>query len=221
VPDPNVGPGPNALAFDAEGNVYISDSFQAAIWRTGPTGGAPIVPWLADPKLGTAGVPPFGANGMAFDKAFTTLYVANTGNDTIVKVPVVGGNSGTAEVFINSINGADGLAMDADDNLWVAANQSDEIVVVDTKGNPAKKQPPGRVIAKLGDFDGIDPHGAAKGLLFPASLAFADGFVYVTNLALDLRNFGLPQTTNSQWSADVTRYTISRIRAQIPPIQGP
>ena len=30
------GGGPNALAFDAAGNVYVSDSFQATIWRIPP-----------------------------------------------------------------------------------------------------------------------------------------------------------------------------------------
>ena len=37
-------------------------------------------------------------------------------------------------VFVNSINGADGLIIDKDDNLWVAANQANEIVVVDKTG---------------------------------------------------------------------------------------
>ncbi len=209
-PNANPNPGPNALAFDAAGNVYISDSFQATIWQTGPGGGPPVA-WVADPSLGTSGVPPFGANGMAFSKSGKALFVANTGNDTILRIPVTAGVAGTPAVFVNSINGADGVAMDDDDNLWVAANQSDEIVVLD---------PTGRVVAKLGDFDGIDPRGAARSLLFPASLVLADGFVYVTNLALDLRLFGLAQTTNSPWSADVRRFTVSRINAHISPIKG-
>src|SRR5207249_2244183 len=80
----------------------------------------------------------------------------------------------------NSINGADGLLIDDADNFWVAANQSDEIVVLDSSG---------LVIAKLGDFGGIDAHGSPIGLLFPASVVISNGFVYVTNLALDLRLF--------------------------------
>jgi sugar lactone lactonase YvrE len=203
------GAGPNALAFDTAGNVYISDSFGSTIWRTPPTGGAPSS-WVSDPLLGTSGVPPFGANGMAFNQSATSLFVANTGNDTIVRVPVnADGSAGTPEVFINSINGADGLVIDASDNLWVAANQADEIVVVD---------PTGRAIAKLGDFDGIDRRGAPVGLLFPASLVFSGGFVYVTNLSLDLRLFNAP-TVDSQWAAQVTRHTIARLPARIPPIR--
>ena len=80
--------------------------------------------------------------------------------------------------------------------------------------------PSGRVVAKLGDFDGIDPHGSPRGLLFPASLVLSNGFVYVTNLSLDLRLFGLPQTVDSQWAASVTRHTVARIKARIPPVQG-
>ena len=103
------------------------------------------------------------------------------------------------------------MLIDDADNLWVAANQSDEIVVLDSSG---------LVIAKLGDFGGIDAHGSPIGLLFPASVVISNGFVYVTNLSLDLRLFGLAQTTNSQWSERVTRHTIARMRAQIPPVRG-
>ena len=202
--------GPNVLTFDGAGNVYISDSFQGIIWRTGPSGGVPIA-WVTSALLTTTGVPPFGANGLAFNNGRTALFVANTGNDTVVKIPVSGGVPGTPAVFVNSVNGADGLIIDEQDNVWVAANQADEIVVID---------PTGRVIAKLGDFDGITPNGAPKGLLFPASLVRSGNFVYVTNLSLDLRQFGLPQPVDAQWAAQVATHTISKINAQLPPIQG-
>ncbi len=210
IPGPVDGTGPNALTFDKQGNVYISDSFQGIIWRTGQSGGIPVA-WVTDPLLGTSGTPPFGANGLAFNKDGSALFVANTGDDRVIRIPVSGGTPGTPEVFVNSINGADGLIIDKDDNLWVAANQADEIVVLDKTG---------RVIAKLGDFDGIDRHGAPKGFLFPASLARHGDWIYVTNLALDIRLFGLPQAVDSQWAAQVKSYTISRFRARIPRISG-
>ena len=77
----------------------------------------------------------------------------------------------------------------------------------------------GRAIAKLGDFGGIDRHGRPIGLLFPASLAFSGDWLYVTNLTLDLRLFGLPQAVDSQWAAEVTKFTVAKILAKIPPIR--
>jgi hypothetical protein len=142
------------------------------------------------------------------------MFVANTANDTLVQIPVTnpGGvlTAGTAKVFTNSVNGADGIVLDANDNIWVAANQADEIVVVD---------PTGKAIAKLGDFNGVDD-GVTRGLLFPASPAFSkDGAsLFVTNLELDLRTFGLPQSVDSQWTAQVRRHSIARLPARIPPI---
>jgi sugar lactone lactonase YvrE len=226
--DPGIpgAPGPNVLTFDNAGNVYISDSFQGAIWRTGPAGGIAgpggkdAALWVTNALLRTTGVPGFGANGLAFNNAQTLLFVANTGNDTIVKIPVTPGATGpvagTPAVFVNSVNGADGLIIDEHDNLWIAANQSDEIVVLNSSG---------RAIAKLGDFDGIDRAGRPKGLLFPASLVRHGDFIYVTNLAIDLRAFDTPgaQTNGtivSQWAAEVGIHTISRIRARVPRIDG-
>ena len=212
VPTPAASTGLNALTFDAAGRVYVSDSFNGIIWTTG-AGGGPAAQWVKDPLLTTTGVPPFGANGLGFNKAGNALFVANTGNDTIVKIPVTGGSPGQPAVFVNSINGADGLVIDSKDNLWVAANQADEIVVVD---------PTGKAIAKLGDFDGIDKKGVPRGLFFPASPDFSkDGnFLYISNLALDVRVIGLVETVDSQWAAQVQSYTISRIRARIPSIDG-
>ncbi len=206
----DIGPtsGLNALTFDSAGNVYISDSFQGKIWKTGPNGGV-AVPWASDPLLTTSGVPPFGANGLAFNRGGTILYVANTGDDSIVSIPVTGGAAGAASVLAYSINGADGVAVDDSDNIWVVANQSDEIVVIDATG---------KAIAKLGDFSGVDSQGAARGLLFPASLVFSGESVLVTNLALDLgTRFGFP-TVDSQWAAQVTRYTVSKINRHLPPV---
>ena len=106
-----------------------------------------------------------------------------------MQIPVAAnGIPGTPSVLTNGINGADGLILDEHDNIWVCANQSDEIVVIDKTG---------KVIAKLGDFDGIYKHGAPNGLLFPASPVRVGDSLYVTNLSLDLRNVGGPQTVDS------------------------
>jgi sugar lactone lactonase YvrE len=206
APPPGASAGLNDITFDEAGNVYVSDSFQGIVWRTGASGGVASA-WVESPLLRTAGVPPFGANGLRFDRHETVLFVANTGDDTVVEIPAAPGPSGdlvagTPAVFTHSINGADGLLVDDDGNLWVVANQADEIVVVD---------PAGKVIAKLGDFGGAVEDGAPVGLLFPASARFLGDDLVVTNLALDLRPFGAT-AVDSEWCAQVTRYTVSRIR---------
>jgi sugar lactone lactonase YvrE len=204
--------GLNAITFDAAGRVYVSDSYQGIIWRIGAGGGAATA-WLTNDLLKTTGVPPFGANGLAFNSTHKKLFVANTGNDQIIQVPIAAyGTAGTPSVFVNSINGADGLIIDSDDNIWVAANQADQIVVMDKTG---------KLIARLGAFSGVASNGVPRGLLFPASLVFADAGgeginreIYVTNLALDLRLFGLAQSPDSQWAGMVKFYTVSKISAR-------
>ena len=200
--------GLNALTFDSHGNVYVSDSAQGIIWKTGKAGGPGTI-WVQDASLAPNGTPPFGANGLQFNSNESALFVANTSTDQIIRVPSTAGVAGKPEVFVNSVNGADGLFLDEHDNIWVAANQADEIVVIDKTG---------RAIAKLGDFGGLDERDAPIGLLFPASPAMNDGWVYVTNLSLDIRLFGLPQAVDSQWAAEVRSHTIARLRARIPPV---
>jgi sugar lactone lactonase YvrE len=212
---PASNPGLNALTFDKNGNVYVSDSFNGVIWTTGPTGGVATA-WKTDPLLGpgTGLTPPFGANGVEFSNDGKILFVANTAFHQIIQIAVKpDGTAGAASIFITGINAPDGIMVDGDDNIWICANQEDEIVVVDKTG---------KVIAKLGDFSGIDPKGIARGLLFPASLAFSQDrkTLYVSNLTLNLPfATGNPQSKaiDSAWTLQVQGYTVSQLPAKIPP----
>jgi len=192
-------PAPNALTFDGAGNLYVSDSFQGAIFRIDnpascvPTCVATVV--VHDPLLATAGFPPFGANGIAFNENESALFIANTGDDRILRLDM---GSKDVTVFAESINGADGVAFDTQGRLWVAANQADELVALNAQG---------RVVAKRGDFEGIGRDGSPKGLLFPASVVIVGDEIFVTNLALPLT-----ATTGDEAEEQVSRYTISRIR---------
>jgi len=207
------GAGLNALTFDKLGNVYVSDSFNGVIWKTGPNGGTPTI-WSNSPLLGpgTGLTPPFGANGVEFNNAGTAMFVANTAFHQIIQIPVnPDGTAGTASIFITGINAPDGVAIDKQDNLWICANQEDDIIVLDKTG---------KVIAKLGDFNGISERGLVRGLLFPASLAFSlDGKnLYVSNLTLFLPFAGAQAAVDSPWTLQVKRYTVAKLRAAIPPL---
>lgn len=127
-------------------------------------------------------------------------------------------------VLTTGINAPDGIAIDSQDNIWIAANQEDEIVVVDPN---AKSKVKGvstvvpKVIAKLGDFEGIDDDGVAQGLLFPASPAFSlDGkTLYVTDLELYLPFAGAPfPAIDSPYTLQVQHFTVSKLQAVIPPL---
>src|SRR4030095_2023331 len=83
-------PGLDGLTLDAAGNVYVTDAHEGIIWKVGPGGGegmAGVRPPLHKP---TRPPPPIGANGLAFNNKQTALFVANTAQDTIVKIPVSG-----------------------------------------------------------------------------------------------------------------------------------
>lgn len=222
--------GLNGIAFDKAGNVYVSDSFQGVIWKTGPDGGTPTV-FVSSQTLspqaasGVILVPPFGANGVEFNNEYSQMYVANTAYHSIVAVPMTlnldGSVSvkGPAAVLTTGINAPDGMAIDRHDRIWVVANQEDEIDVIDPNAVDAKGDTLAKVVAKRGDFDGIDKDGAIEGLLFPASPAFSpDGrTLYVSNLALYLPYAGVPQPAiDSPWTLEVKHYTIAAIDGDVP-----
>src|SRR5580700_1457202 len=212
-PIPNSGL--NALTFDSAGNAYVSDSFNGVIWKVPPAGG--YSQWSAGPLLGpgTGLTPPFGANGVEFSNDHKTLYVADTAFHQIIQIPVnADGTAGTPSILITGINAPDGIMVDRKGNIWICSSQEDEIVVIDPDAKPNAK-----VIAKLGDFYGIDHDGIAQGFLFPASLAFSnDGStLYVSNLTLYLPYAGADPAIDSDWTLQVKGYTVSKLPAIIPP----
>jgi len=208
-------PGLDGLTFDNAANLYVTDAHEGMIWKVGPQGGAGEV-WVKSPLLKPSRPPPgIGANGLAFNNNQTALFVPNTANDTIVKIPVSGSPlvAGAPEVFVNRAGGGpDGVIVDEDDNLWIACNQSNEIMVLEPRQ--------GKVIAKLGDFGGIDKDGAPIGFLWSNSLVFHGEDVLVTNLSANIAALG-PQsmrTVDGPWADQVKLHTVSKIKKQLPKV---
>jgi sugar lactone lactonase YvrE len=211
-------PGLDGLTFDNAGNLYVTDAHQGLIWKVGPDGGPGEI-WVKSLLLKpTRPPPPIGANGLAFNNKQTALFVPNTAQDTVIKIPVSpddasGLKAGEPEVFVNRAGGGpDGIIIDEKDNLWLACNQSNEIMVLE----PTQ----GRVIAKLGDFGGIDKDGAPIGFLWSNSLVFHGDEVLVTNLSA---NIGLlagqsMRTVDGSWADQVKLHTVSKIKKRIPRI---
>jgi DNA-binding beta-propeller fold protein YncE len=191
---------PNALVFDSKGTLYVSDSFQGAVFKIANATGCNVATCKVDTLshdglLATVGFPPFGANGLAFNAKETVLYVANTGDDRVISLDP---QTGAATVFTESLNGADGLVFDKRSGLlWVCTNQADEVVALNENG---------RVVAKLGEFRGINRDGTPNGLLFPASPVIIGDDMFVTNLAI-----ALTPAVGDEPEEDVKLWTVSRL----------
>ncbi|TME31485.1 MAG: SMP-30/gluconolactonase/LRE family protein, partial [Chloroflexi bacterium] len=145
-------------------------------YTVSPNGGGKTL-WRADPQLQPHGSPPFGANGVAFDRTQSWLYVANTADDKIFRIRVSDDpTERTIQLFADgatlgpgALDGADGIQFDVRGNLYVCANQANEIQVL---------SPSGALIARYGHNAGEDP------LDFPASPIFHEMGLYIANLAL-------------------------------------
>jgi sugar lactone lactonase YvrE len=138
----------NDLAFDQNGNLYVTDSFAATIYRIPAGGGAPVA-WFSDPRL--AGDPnvPFGVNGIRIDKETGKLYVSVTAeygtlDGVIYRLPVVA--SPTASDlqefhrysfvfgFPPVLPGPDGIAFGRSGKLYVALAGTSQISVLRPNG---------------------------------------------------------------------------------------
>ena len=190
--------GINGMVFDAEGNLYVSDSFQAAIYRiddaTRCSPPCAVRTVVQDPLLATANALPFGANGLALGADGRTLFITNAGDGRLLRMPLP---SGPVSVVAESLPGADGLLAHGG-LFWVAANQADLVLGIDAGG---------RIRVRAGGFERIGANGAPRGLLFPASTAVSGPWMVVTNLALPIT-----PAQGDEWEESVTRWNLVRFK---------
>lgn len=187
--------GPNALAFDAEGNLYVSNGLDHTVSRVGPDGSlVPVVERL-DIPVDIA----FGPDG--------TLYVAQTGSDTVDRALP----DGTAEVFVRGIRNPNNLAFSPAGELFVVNSDRGRSGVfrIRPDGTPEAFAPElGEILQGMAfDAEGflyvadgpagfvyrVDPAGNAvrltRGLSGPVDLAFGTGeratTLFATNMGIE------------------------------------
>ena len=76
----------NDIAFDAAGNLYLTDSFQATIWRIPAGGGQPQI-WFQDAALATN----FGANGLRLSPDGSRIFFSVTSDASPFSPAFTGG----------------------------------------------------------------------------------------------------------------------------------
>lgn len=172
----------NELTFDAAGNLYVTDSLQATIFRV-PAGGGAIAPWFASPLLaGSLAAPlPFGANGVKISPDRQHLYVVETFDPTdpslghVYRVPVVDAPAPDSIERVATFAGGvvpDSLVFGASGRLYVTLAGSSQIAILAADGH------------ELGRLSG--PSGSPIPLDNPAVMAFDDArkSILVTNHAI-------------------------------------
>jgi len=128
---------PNKLAFDAQGNLYVSDPSVFKVWKVDRLGNATL--WSEDPLFVNVGsIPaPIGCNGLVVSPDQSYLYVGNTTAGTVIKVPIKrDGSAGAGSVLVQSaeLAGLDGIALDINGNIYGAVNLQNQIVKVTPGG---------------------------------------------------------------------------------------
>jgi gluconolactonase len=123
---------PNFGVFDAQGNLYFSDSGEwkqgsGVVWRLSPDGKAHLF----------APGPFHFTNGMALDAQGRYLYVVESNRDRVVRIEIKSdGTAGKPEVFAEGLARIpDGAAFDAAGNLYVTTYASNCIYRVSTGGH--------------------------------------------------------------------------------------
>ncbi|MBC7912096.1 MAG: SMP-30/gluconolactonase/LRE family protein [Pyrinomonadaceae bacterium] len=153
----NAPPLPNDIAFDKHGNLYLTDSFQATIWRIPPGGGQPQV-WFQDSRLDT----PFGPNGLRLSPDRTKIFFAVTAEGIgpfgeflggkIYTLPLVNAPTAASLQVFHQYNGEapDGIAFGKSGKLYVveAAPFNSGISILSPNGTEIARltNPPGSPI---------------------------------------------------------------------------
>jgi sugar lactone lactonase YvrE len=181
---PKLGPVPplaNDIVFDWDGSAYISDSFQATIFRVPRGGGAPQI-WFQDPRL-AGPVGGFGTNGMRVSPDGQSLYVnvtteAATGDGvvyTLAKVAhPVAADLTEFHRWSGGTGNPDDMAFGVTGRLYVTLPYQNQVAILSPRGAEITRFPASAAGASL-----PVPFDTPSGIDFDD----ATGSIYITNHA--------------------------------------
>lgn len=131
--------GPNDLAFDAKGNLFVTDPVLGRVWKLTPDGTPDVFvqhPLLeGDPDDPALLFQPVGVNGIAFDHGEHYLYLSNTDQGSVIRINLHS-RGHWPSVFAEdpALRGADGIAFDRTGNLFVTVNARDALISINPRG---------------------------------------------------------------------------------------
>ena len=164
---------PDDLAFDAKGNMYVTDLTLGVVWKIAPD--RKFTVWSSDPLLQWSNAPyngvPEGANDLVITKDGSALIVVTDGNPAIIRVPFkADGTAGPATYVSRDLSLLDGVELDDRGNIYVSEPYRDEISVYSPDGTQ-------RIV--------IATAGTAP-LTNPTSLVWRNGVLCVANMGMGL-----------------------------------
>ncbi|KYF59628.1 hypothetical protein BE08_09785 [Sorangium cellulosum] len=140
-------PLPNDIVFDEDGYAYVTDSFQATIFRYAPGGGAPEI-WFQSEALAGGGPQPFGVNGIRLDPTREHVYVSMTFTladpsvGAVYRIPLVDAPEEADLEVVHEYTGGqspDGIAFGKSGKLYVTLAGANAISVLDEDGVEASR----------------------------------------------------------------------------------
>jgi sugar lactone lactonase YvrE len=154
---------PNAIAFDAAGRLYLTESYSPTepgpgVLRIDPDGGGEL--WSQGPFL--------FANGVAVAPDQSAVYVAETWSRRVTRVPLLADGAAGKPELVAELPGTlpDGLGFGPDGLLYVACYQPSQVVRIDGAGKP---------MVLIRDDDAIM-------LAHPTNIAFRNSTAFCANL---------------------------------------
>jgi sugar lactone lactonase YvrE len=117
---------PDGIVLDATDNIFLADSGNARVVEINASGIQTTLPitGLIDPIA------------VAFDHAYSTLYIADQGNGNIVEYDIA---AKTQKVVATDLSPLTGIAVDPSGNMYLAAaggsSGTDDVYLLDTAGN--------------------------------------------------------------------------------------
>jgi sugar lactone lactonase YvrE len=146
----------NDLTLDADGNLYVTDSWSPRILRL-PAGGAALAEWISDPQLGTE---QWSLNGIDYDPFDNVIYTVNQRAGLLFRIPVERDGSAGAPTLIRTsqeLRRPDGLKVIGRGILATAEGGAGGMALIRTNGETAQVQ---RVPAGL---DGVTTFAVYRG----------------------------------------------------------